>query len=178
LKLYRHKDINCGFIILCPEQKIALLQATVNSIKSRYPNSPYFCVTEQNASDEDISELNKICRCYRGKSTFSSLINCGMRHARSGWNFIVCAGAIVRPRMDIKFSYFIESEKDVLYPISENKTHFVEATLNGLLLNKNMWREVGEMEEEGDFEWVKTLWALSAIQNQVKFKAIANSKIC
>lgn len=178
MKIYTHKDINCGFIVLCPEHKTTLLQATVSSIKSRYPNSPVTCITDDSASDEDMLNLKKICNCYRGKNTFSSLINYGMRYAKADWNFIICAGAIVRPRMDIKFSYFIESEKDVLYPISDNKIHFVDATLNGLLLNKNMWREVGEMADEGDFEYVKTLWALSAIQKQVKFKAIANSKIC
>ena len=119
-----------------------------------------------------------ICPTYKGKGTYSSLINVGMRHTLADWNFIICAGATVRWKMDRKFSYFIESEKDILFPIAENKIYFAEATLNGLLINKNTWKEVGEMNDDGSLEMVKILWALSAIDKGVKFKAIAGSKIC
>ncbi len=165
-------------MILCPDHSLGLLRSTVNSIHARYPNSKAICVTDDTIASDELKEMKNICPTYKGKSTFSSLINVGMKHAPGEWNFLVCAGAIVRWKMDEKFSFFIASEKDVLFPIAENKTNFVDATLNGLLINKKTWKEVGEMADDGNFETVKLMWALTAMEKGVKFKAIANSKIC
>lgn len=176
--MYTHKPLQCGFVILCPEHAVGLLKTTSNSIRCRYPNTPMLCATDDTATVEDIKEMKLICPTYKGRSTFSSLINVGMKHAEAEWNFIVCAGATVRSKMDHRFSFFIENEKDVLFPIAENKTSFVDATLNGLFINKKTWNEVGEMANVGPFETIKLMWALEAIDKGVKFKAIAGSKIC
>lgn len=176
--MYQHKDLKCGFVILCPEHTVGLLKSTANCIKTRYPNLPVICATDDTATAADMKEMKDICPSYKGKSTFSSLINVGMRHAPADWNFIVCAGATVRYKMDERFSYFVDSDKDILFPIADGKTNFVDATLNGLFINKKTWKEVGEMESVGPFETVKLMWALTAIEKGVKFKAIAGAKIC
>jgi len=176
--MYSHKDLKCGFVILCPEHTVGLLKSTMKSIQCRHPDLPTICATDDSATAADMKEMKSICPTYKGKSTFSSLINVGMKHAPADWNFIVCAGATVRWKMDERFSYFTESEKDILFPISDNKCNFVDATLNGLFINKKTWNEVGEMSNEGTFEEIKILWALRAIDKGVKFKAIAGSKIC
>lgn len=176
MKIYSHKDLKFGFVILCSDDNIGLLKSTANSIKARYSNIPIVCATS--GSTETIEEMKKICPTFKGKDTITSLINIGMRYSRAEWNFIVCAGVTVKSKMDQRFSYFIESEKDVLFPIADNKIHFVDGTLNGLFINRNTWKEVGEMDESGTLEEVKILWAMSAIAKGVKFKAIANSKIC
>ena len=80
--------------------------------------------------------------------------------------------------MDQRFAYFFENEKDILFPISDGKTNFVDGTLNGVFINKKTWKEVGEMSDEGSLEEIKLFWALDAIDKGVKFKAIAGSKIC
>jgi len=178
LKMYSHKDLKCGFVILCPEHTVGLLKCTVNSIKCRYPDLPMVCVTDDSATAADMKEMKAICPTYKGKSTFSSLINVGMRHAPAEWSFILCAGVTVNWKMDERFSYFTESEKDILFPIVEKKAHFVDATLNGLFINKKTWKEVGDMANEGTFEEIKIMWALEAIDKGVKFKAIAGSKVC
>lgn len=178
MKIYSHKDLNFGFVILCHDNNIGLLKSTASSIKARYPKTPIVCATNESLSIESVEEMKKICPTYKGKNTITSLINTGMRYSRAEWNFIVCAGVTVRAKMDQRFSYFIESEKDILFPIAENKIYFVDGTLNGLFINRNTWKEVGEMDESGTLEEVKTLWAIAAIAKGVKFKAIANSKIC
>lgn len=101
-----------------------------------------------------------------------------MRHAPADWNFLVCAGATIRSGLDRKFAFFVEDEKDILFPIAENKPYFVDGTLNGIFIHKKTFKEVGEWGEDNDLAWVKTLWALNAIDKGCKFKAIANSKIC
>ena len=178
MKMYSHKALKCGFVILCPEHAIGLLKTTMNSIKSRYTDIPVICATDDTANVEDMKEMNTLCPTYKGKTTFSSLINVGMRHAPAEWNFIICAGATVRWKMDQRFAYFVENEKDILFPIAENKTNFVDATLNGLFINKKTWKEVGEMADIGPFEVIKLMWAMEAIDKGVKFKAIAGSKLC
>lgn len=176
--MYTYKALKCGFVILCPEHTVGLLKSTVNSIKMRYEGLPVICATDNTANAADMKEMKEICPTYKGKETFSSLINVGMKYAPAEWNFIICAGATVRWKMDEKFSFFVESEKDILFPIAENKTNFVDATLNGLFINKKFWKEVGPMADVGTFEVVKMMWALEAIEKGVKFKAIAGSKIC
>lgn len=178
MKLYSHKDLNCGFVILCSDHAIGLLKATANSIKNRYPNIPFICVTDSAATVNDLKDMKSICQTYKGKNTFSSLINTGMRHAPAEWNFIILAGAVVRWKLDEKFSYFIENEKDILFPIVDNKTDFIDATLNGLLINKNTWHLIGEMEDKGEFHHIKAMWSYVAMKKGCKFKAIAGTRMC
>jgi hypothetical protein len=178
MKLYVKKKLDYGFIILCHDNNIGLLKSTANSIKRRYEGVPYICITEKDAKTIDIKSMKDVCPTFKGKSTFSSLINSGMKNTKAEWNFIVFAGTTVRSRMDEKFFLFINSKKDVLFPIADNKTDFVSGTLNGLLLNKETFKEIGDIEENGSLDYVKTMWACEAIQKGCNFKAIANTKIC
>lgn len=178
MKLYTHKDLKCGFVILCPDHAVKLLESTANSIKNRYSGVPFVCATDETANTQDLKEMRLICPTYKGKGTFSSLINTGMKHAPADWNFIVCAGVTIRSKLDQKFSFFVSSEKDILFPIAENKTYFVDGTLNGIFMHKKTFKEVGDWDEHKDLCMVKTFWALEAIDKGCVFKAIANSKIC
>jgi hypothetical protein len=106
------------------------LGATASSIKNHYPNLPYIAVVDESATKEDVAEMKKNCPIYKGKNTITSLINVGMRHAPSDWAFMIFAGSNVRPKLDEKFSFYITNDKDVLFPIANNKYNFIEATLN------------------------------------------------
>lgn len=172
------KPLTCGFIILCENHAVNLLQSTANSLKIRYPKSPFICSTDSSATVEDLAEMNLICKTYVGKLTISSLINAGMNNAPSNWNIIVMAGTTVKWNLDDKFANFIENEKDILFPVADKKWHFVDATLNGLLIHRKTWREIGNMADIGTLEVVKLMWALNAIEKKVKFKAILGAKIC
>lgn len=178
MKLYQRKQLKICFSILCPDNSKSLLQNTVNSIKSRYPSVPFYAVCDNQATSEDIAVLKKICPIFKGKSTISSLINVGMRHATADWVFTIMAGTYMNWLMDEKFGFYIESERDVVYPISNGKTNFIEATLNGLLINKKTFQEVGDFIEDGELEHIKSEWALKAIDHGCKFKAIMGAKLC
>jgi hypothetical protein len=178
LKLYQHKQLDCGFVILCPEHTVKLLQQTVGSIRSNYGDNPCICVTDETINAEDMAAMRRICPTFKGRSTFSSLINVGMKQAPAPWNFIVMAGSYIRPRLDQKFSLFLESEKDILYPIANGKYAFDEATINGLFMHKDTFKLVGDMANVGRWDVVKLMWAMDAIAKDVRFKAVANSKLC
>jgi len=125
-----------------------------------------------------LAEIKKICPVYKGSETISSLINVAMRHAPAEWVFLIMAGTNLRPKLDSKFSFYVISEKDILYPVADYKYNFVDATLNGLFLNRKTFREIGEMQETGPLDIVKLVWAGEALQHGCKFKAIVGSKMC
>ncbi len=178
MKMYKYKNFNCGFVILCPDQNMNLLKSTANSIIGQYPESPFICVVEGDTNKEDIEEMKKICPVFIGKSTFSSLINVGMDNALGEWNFLVCSGAIVRPKINEKFSLFVDNKKDILYPIVDNRMDFIDSSLNGFFINKETWNEIGHMGDCGPFQIVKLMWGLTAMSYGSKFKAIAGSRFC
>jgi hypothetical protein len=177
MKLYSKKIFDYGFIILCSERKINLLISTANSIKNRYKNIPFICVTDSGAKNIDLKEMRSICPTFKGKNTFSSLINVGVKNSKTDWNFIVFAGSTVRSKLNEKFSVFIEDDKDILFPIVDYKYDFVSGSLNGLFFHKKAMKEIGNINEEESLENVKTLWAAEAISKGYRFKAIANSSI-
>jgi len=175
--LYTAKNLNFGFIILNPESNPSLLKSTINSIKSKF-DVPIVSITEKSVKAESLKEMNSLCPTYKGQQTYTSLMNAGMKRAPADWNFFVIAGTFVRHKLDHKFSMFIENEKDILFPIVEKKYDFVEATINGLLIHKNCFKEVGNMAEIGPFEICKLMWALEATEKGYKFKAILGAKLC
>jgi len=176
--LYQPKNIKYGFVILCPDHSISMLKTTAYSIQSKYQDIPYICVVDSSATTQDVSEMKKICPTYKGTSTVTSLINVGIRHAPAEWNFLVFAGTTVRQKMNEKYAFFMESEKDVMFPISDNKTNFIDATLNGLLMNKKFFKEVGELGNDGELIDIKCDWACRAMIHGVKFKSIIGAKLC
>lgn len=176
--MFTPKTLHCGFIVLCNESKIDLVRYTVKSIRGRYADSPIICVTDNSINSQDLQELKRICPTFQGKNTFSSLINIGFKNAPADWNFVIIAGTTVRQNLDLKMSIFINSEKDILYPVAERKYHFHEATINGLMIHKKTFKSVGEWDTNLDLESAKALWASDAVEKGCKFKAVVGTKLC
>ena len=178
LKLYQNKEIKTSFVIICHDNSLSLLSGTANSIKSRYYDNPFICVANGSANAEEIANIKKICPAYKGKDTLTSLINVGMRHAPTEWVFIVFAGSNIPQKLDSKFSFYISSIYDVLFPIVQGKFNFIDATWNGMMLNKKAFKEIGAFEETGDLLDIKCDWALRATEKGCKFKGIMGVKVC
>lgn len=176
-KLYARKELKCGFIILCPQPNVNLLRGTIRSIQSRY-DVPYICVADDSVQEKEMRELKAVCPTYRGKKTFSSLINLGFKHAPAEWNILTVAGTIVRAGLDQKFGLFVDSDKDILFPVAGGKMNFVEGTINGLFINRKTFKEVGEFADEPSLEMAKAIWGVQAVEKGCKFKAIVGSKMC
>jgi hypothetical protein len=178
LHCYTKKDIKISFAIICPDNSLSLLRTTVGSISQKYQNVPFICVTSNSANADEIASMKKMCPTYKGKSTITSLINVAYRHAPTEWLILIFAGTAVQGRLDEKFGFFIGSEKDILYPIANNKTNFIDATLNGLMINKKLFKDIGPFLEDDELEFVKSEWACRAIENGCKFKAVIGCKMC
>ena len=165
-------------MILCPNLDIPALRNTVRRIGFYFPEADCLAVKPKGTSRAVSAEMKDICPVAAGKETDLSLINSGLKKSSRDWNFILYAGAVIRPRFYVRYERFLEDEKDVMFPIvNSQQTDFIEGTMNGLLIHKKTWQEVGPFEEKIDIFMGKLLWALEAKQKGVRFKALLGAKM-
>ena len=168
-------DIDYGFVILCPERNLGGLIATVRSV-ARLFSKECLCVLPKGVTKKELAEFAEACPTVKGKDTYTSLINIGLKKSKSTWNFIVMAGSTFRYQFYRKYSYFLTDDKDILFPIVDGHTNFVDATINGILLNRDAIQEVGEFEDI-ELPLSKVTWALKAINKGYRFKAIMGARV-
>jgi len=189
---FKAKELSFGFVIVLPEYNPNLLKSTFRSIKNRYWNDPPItCAVGKQTTAAELKEIKELCPANRGKDTFTSLINTGIKKGHKEWNIILMAGSLVRPRLDRRYGFWIEDEKDVLYPLvvtyrAVNQkmlpmkicNEFHDATLNGLCIHQKTFKEVGDFSSKNPIEVAKKIWALDAAQKGVRFKAVLGAKMC
>lgn len=178
MALYERKPIDHSFVIICVDNSPGLLKTTVASLDNHHAGTARVCVANSSASKNEIDAMGAAAPLVVGGSTVTSLVNEGVSRASAEWVFIVYSGSVVRQRIDEKFSAYIDSERDVLFPIANRKTDFVEGTMNGMLVNRKTFLEVGPMPELESLEMSKAFWAYEAIGMGCRFKAIVGGKIC
>ena len=72
------------------------------------------------------------------------MINAGMNATEKDWNIIFIAGTYLQRNYTKKYSMFIESDSDVLFPNYIRKSNFIDGTINGLCISKNLFNKTGE----------------------------------
>lgn len=173
LKLYQYKSIKYGFIILCPNCNFGHLKNTLNSINAYYPNSKIAIIVP----DDCVENYPK---AIKGGSTIASMINAGLKEPKCAeWNFVVCAEGWLKNRIDIKYSYFIESNKDILFPVLKTRNtnyNFANIDVNGMLIHKNAISDVGDFPNI-DMETSKIIWTTQAIEKGYKFKGVVGGRL-
>jgi len=175
--------MDVGFIVLCPDRALGGLKNSVGAIGHQCYDRDCIAVVPQDVTAKEMKEFKGICPTYKGKDTITSLVNVGMKRLKHEWGCLFFAGSRVSLHIEQKFK-FATSEKDVLYPLVENKFEFVDASFNGVTINKAFFKEVGDfpthsMEKQGmnDFEMAKLFWALDAIEKGTTFKGIVGLRI-
>lgn len=171
--LYKYKQLKFGFIILCPNVNIGHLRNTISSTDIYFPEAKVVIVLPSNCKKEDLETASKLKKSYKGGKTTASMINTGMDHAPcSEWNFLLFSKGWVRNRIDIKYSYFVDDEKDILFPIINKNMNFSEADINGLFLHKKAFQDIGNFPDMESLDTSKLFWASGAIKKGYKFKGI------
>jgi hypothetical protein len=104
------------------------------------------------------------------------MMNKGLKEAASAeWNFIIYADGWIKDRLDIKYSYFIESNKDILFPVLKTKSihyNFMSHD-NGMMIHKKAFADIGEFPDGNDS---KLLWATTALEKGYKFKGVVGGR--
>ena len=174
--MYEVKKLDFGFVILCPERNIHGLRSTARSI-SQYYDVPRLCVAPKDTKKAELDEMKGICETIKGGITYTSLINKGLAKAPANWNFFVFAASIIRPYFYRKFAVFQENDKDIMFPIVDRKTNFVDGSMNGIFMHKRVLKDVGKIDEDmDDLVKAKLVWAHRAMKCGYKFKAILGAQ--
>jgi hypothetical protein len=150
MKLYHYKNINYGIVVVC--QNNGYLKNTLTSLNSHYPKNKLTVITE-------------------GVDIYS-MINKGIKESPcNDWNFVICAKGWIRKKFDLKYCYFIESNKDILFPVIKNNNfNFLDCDINGLLIHKDAFLDIGDFTN-------KLLWYAKAIEKGYIFKGVVGVRI-
>jgi len=177
--LYKYKPLELGIIILCPNLNISNLKNTISSADVYYTNNKISVILPENCNKEDLEKFSKLKKTYKCGINLSSMINCGIKNAPCpAWNFIFICKGWMRSRIDIKYSYFIENEKDILFPVTNFKlTNFSDTDINGLLIHKQSFDDIGDFPDEENLDISKLIWINKAMEKGYKFKGIVGAKI-
>ena len=176
--MFEIKKLDFGFIILCPNMNPSELICTIRSIKNSHPGCPFIAVVPNSVKSEITKEMKKHCEVYKGKDTIPSLMNAGLKNAPSEWSIFVTSGIWIKHNIANKYSRFIQDDSDILFPIFENIYDFKNGTINGLCINKKVFKKVGPFAEIGAINKIKEEWSLYAYGIcGSKFKAILGTAI-
>jgi hypothetical protein len=185
-----HTDFSSsiGFVIISPEPNIARLGDTVRSIRYVFGDkASIVCSVAKGVGKVRIDEMRGVCSTVEGGATVTSLINRGMKASEGdGWRVLVMEGARIPRGIESRYSRWIKSDKDVLFPIvvSHNldgmplkiMANFEDCTLNGIAIHTGLFREVGNFSDN-PIAISKSFWAVGALQKGAAFKAILGVKI-
>lgn len=174
--MYEPKTLDFGCVILCPDQNARSLFITARSV-GHFTKAPCIAVVPKGTKRVVTDEIKKTCDFARGSNTYTSLINAGLQKSKQDWNFIIFAGSTVKPKFWTKYTSFLNDEMDVIYPIMTGHTNFVDGSLNGILIHKNIIKRVGKIPEISEIEQAKSSWAYKAIQKKYRFVGLLNSSI-
>lgn len=168
--LYQEKSLDLTVIILS-------IDGDSSKIEKTYQSSKFLCDTYQSLAvapeKKKVTEIS--CPIYYGGDFVTSLLDTGMCKIKTEWGYCVFAGSIIKKNIDRKLSLYIETEKDVLFPVVNRMWNFIDGSMNGLLINKKFYTEVGEFGSGNSLQNTKLLWAERALNKGVKFKAIVNA---
>lgn len=184
--MIENRDLDFGFVILSADRDMGRIKSTLRSINLYYEGIPAVCIVPKATKAVEMSELKTLCPTFRGKKTFTSLINTGLKKGCKKWNYIVMEGAILRRGLVQRYAHFITSEDDVLFPIAVDydsqgrplnlHTEFHNCTLNGLFMHQQAIKKVGDFGDE-PLEMARILWATYAMPMGIQFKAILGTKL-
>lgn len=176
--------MDVGFVILSPDRNIAGLKNTIGSIKLRSYNREYICIVGDDANTKDIKEMKEYCPTFKGKDTITSLINLGIKKTKNKWACVVFGGSRIPNCIEKKWITFAKEPNHVLFPVAENKSDFVQGCFNGVLINCDFFKLVGDfptttMQKHGmnDFEFAKLMWASDAVDCGAIFKGIIGMRV-
>lgn len=99
-----------------------------------------------------------------------------IKESTKSWCFLILSGLYLQKSIIRKFSEFVRSEKDILFPVKNKIWDFCRNPIECLLINKNFYNEVGFFGKENPEDIIKLLWANDAIKLGGTFKSIVGVK--
>lgn len=177
--MIKDESLDLGVIVLCPDRKENALKITVRSTQHHLYNRDVICVVGNDASPHDFKKFKEYCPTYKGRDTITSLINTGFKRLEHEWGLLIFAGGRFQQFTERKF-YFAQKDTDILFPVVDQSPNFLDAPLDGVLINKKTFDAIGgwpEFTGKNDFEHSKLVWMADAQERGCKFKAIVGLRV-
>lgn len=177
-----------GFVILSPEPNVVRLRDTVRSIRMTFgEETRVVCSVAQLTKKPQLDEMKKVCRCFRGGNSVTSLMNQGMSSSKgAGWRMFVMEGVRIPRGIAGRYSRWLNDDRDVIFPITINHDRdgkplkimatFEDSTLNGILIHSKLFEEVGGFSDN-PIGVSKEFWAMGAVARGAVFKGVLGVKI-
>lgn len=167
---------NLSIVVLCPDCNIGSFKNTANSIKSDFSKTPYLGVVPAKSTASEVADMARYGPVRTGGETITSLISEGVRWSDRDWCLFVTCGSWVRYSTFKKYITFAKSSKDILYPVIDRKYLFDEASINGILVYRSAFDEIGHFRECESLSESKTYWAATAVSKGYKLKALVGAR--
>jgi len=167
------KDLNIA--VVCSDCNIGSFKNTASSIKGDFPKVSYFGVVPNNSTALEISDMSRYGRVIKGGDTITSLMSKGICESKD-WCLLVMCGSWVRYNLVKKYRYFLKSKKDIIYPAVDRKYLFYEASINGILIHRDSFEDIGNFEDFEDLSESKLNWAVTAIDKGYSLKSIVGAR--
>lgn len=184
--MYKNQEIDLGFIIISLDHNIGRLKSTKNSIGYNYRSSKSICIVPDSTPAVSIKESQEVCPVYKGGKTLLSMINAGFKRSPATWSMIVTEGKWIKSGLDERYLRFMRDTKDILFPVYYDQdrqgrivhiyNNFSECDVNGLMIHKDTFKEVGNFSDNPD-AISKFMWGLDAIDKGCNFKAVVGARI-
>jgi hypothetical protein len=172
---YQTKDLDLCVVIVSLNASAAEIRKTYLSMDLLNKKHPCIVVYPED-KQLDMEELNITgLPCFKGGNCITSMYDIGIENSLSEWAYLVFSGTILRKNIDLKLSKYVETEKDVLFPVVDKIWTFPEGSMNGVLINKEFHKHVGEFGSGNTLKVTKLMWAANAAYLGGKFKAIVGA---
>lgn len=169
--IYQPKELNMTLGIISLDGNHNSIQRTINSSKFLTFNCDKIVALPMEVKlSGDID-----ARVIQGGNCITSMIDSICKSIKTDWVYFVLAGCILQKGVDRKNFYYVENYKDVLFPVVDRIWNFVDGSMNGILLSKQFYDEVGEFGSGKNLQITKLLWAERALEKGARFKAIVGA---
>jgi hypothetical protein len=96
----------------------------------------------------------------------------GVAKIKTEWAFVLFAGVLIKPNFWKKYTVFMEDDKDVLFRIDAEHLNFETASLNGMMLPKDVIKNVGPLPEIADLVESRIVWGCRAMEAGYRLKGL------
>lgn len=168
--LYDAKKLDMEVFIILENDNVKLAQYTLDNCCNLVYDYKKTVVAPESVNKEAFT--GRGFKTIYGGKFYCDMIDISMKNCVSEWAFLLKAGTKIQNRIDEKNSRYISRYNDVIFPVVNRVYNFSTLPLNGLLLNKAFYNEVGEFGDYESQEITKLIWADKAMQFGAKFKAI------
>lgn len=169
--LYQPKELQMTLGILSLDANPHAIQRTLNSSNFLTFSCDKIVAIPQETALGDHFGVPLV----KGGNCITSMMDNIVKNLKTEWVYFVFAGTNLRKGVDKKNFIYVETYKDVLFPVVDRIWNFVDGSMNGLLISKQFYREVGDFGSGKNLQVTKLLWAEKAMSIGGRFKGIVGA---